>query len=305
MMIAGVAAALLGAVLLAFGAQFQGRGVRKVGHAEADGGRTGLLGLLSSGGWLLGTGFLVVAILLQLVGLLLAPLPVVQPLGVLSLVVTALLSRRLAHARMQRRGIQGIVVCLVGTTLFVVTAGFATRSEEPTTALVAPVLALVGIVLLVLLGGYAVLRKRAPAVGFAVAGGICFGFVATLMKVVLDRSSAAVQDGGLIGPSTPFTVLALLGAGAAGLAGISLVQRAYASGSADLVVAALTVVDPLVAVTLGIGLLAQARSAPPQVFPVLVVAELIAVAGVVLMARNPPVPQQEREAPASPEAARP
>ena len=290
-MIGGVVAALLGAVLLAFGAQFQGRGVRSIG---GDGsGRFGLrrvASLLSSGGWLLGSGFLALAILLQLVGLLLAPLPVVQPLGVLSLVVTALLSRRLAHARLQRRGILGIAVCILGTTAFVITAAFATSTTEATPALVTPVLVLVGFVLLVLAVGYALLRDRTPAVGYAVAGGICFGFVATLMKVVLDRSSAAVQHGGLIGPTTPFTLLVLAATAAAALAGISLVQRAYASGSADLVVAALTVIDPLVAVSLGIGLLGQAARAPGWAFAVFAAAEVVAIVGVLLIAGNPPVP---------------
>jgi hypothetical protein len=288
--VGGVVAALLGSVLLALGAQFQGRGVRAAGdgHDQQRGlGRT--FRLFRSGGWLLGTGFLTAAIVLQLVGLLLAPLPVVQPLGVLSLVVTALLSRRLSHARVQRLGKVGIAVCVVGTTAFVVTAAFATTAEPEEPALVLPVLVLVGIVLLVALAGWATLRNRLPALAFAVSGGICFGFVATLMKVVLDRSAAALQHGGLIGPTTPFTVLVLAGAGAAGLGGISLVQRAYASGSADLVVAALTVVDPLVAVTLGIVLLGQAKHAPVWVFPVFAVAELVAIAGVVLMSRHPPV----------------
>ena len=228
--------------------------------------------------------------LLQLVGLLLAPLPVVQPLGVLSLVITALLNRRLSHARIQRRGAIGIAVCIVGTAAFVLTASFATRSTAAPPAVVIPVLVLVGFVLLALLVGYATLRDRVPSVAFTVSGGVCFGFVVTLMKVFLDRSAAAVQHGGLIGPSTPFSILVLAGAGAAGLAGISLVQRAYASGTADLVVAALTVVDPLVGVTLGIVLLGQAHGAPLWSFPVFGVAEVIAVTGVVLMARNPPVP---------------
>jgi hypothetical protein len=297
-MVGGVVAALLGAVLLALGAQFQGRGVRSIdrpGEAHRFGLRR-VLPLLSSGGWLLGTGFLTLAILLQLVGLLLAPLPVVQPLGVLSLVVTALLNRRLEHARLQRLGLVGIAVSVVGTTGFVVIAAVVTTSAPPEPAAVLPVLVLVGVVLLVLLAGYATSRSRAPAVAFAVAGGVCFGFVATLMKVVLDRSSAAVQDGGLIGPSTPFTVLVLAAAGAAGLAGISLVQRAYASGSAGLVVAALTVVDPLVAVSLGIGLLGQAADAPVWAFAVLGVAEVVAIVGVVLLATHPPVPDDAEAA---------
>jgi hypothetical protein len=288
--VGGVVAALLGAVLLALGAQFQGRGVRAVGdgHDETKGLRR-TFRLFRSRGWLLGTGFLTAAILLQLVGLLMAPLPVVQPLGVLSLVVTALLSHRVSHARVQRLGVVGIAVCITGTTAFVLTASFATTTEPEGPSLVTPVLVLVGFVLLALIAGWATLRNRAPALAFAVSGGICFGFVATLMKVVLDRSAAAVQHGGLIGPTTPFTFLVLISAGAAGLGGISLVQRAYASGSADLVVAALTVVDPLVAVTLGIVLLGQAKHAPGWSFAVFGAAEVVAIAGVVLMARHPPV----------------
>ncbi|GAA2753675.1 DMT family transporter [Amnibacterium kyonggiense] len=291
-MVLGVGAALLSTVLLALGAQFQGRGVRGVEGAE-DARRSGLrriLGLFTSGGWLLGSGFLTLAILLQLVGLLLAPLPVVQPIGVLSLVVTALLSRRVAHARIQRWGAIGIAVCLAGTTAFVVTATFATTTAPEPAAVVVPVLVLAGFVLLALLIGYALLRRRLPAFVFATAGGVCFGFVATLMKVVLDRGAEAVRAGDLLRPGIGFTLLVLVAAGAAGLAGISLVQRAYSSGSADLVVAALTVVDPLVAVTLGIVLLGQARHAPGWTFAVFAAAELVAIAGVALMARHPPRP---------------
>jgi drug/metabolite transporter (DMT)-like permease len=300
--IGGIVAALLGAVLLALGAQFQGRGVRSIDEPGADQlrGARRILRLFRTGGWLLGSGFLALAVLLQLVALLLAPLPVVQPIGVLSLVITALLNRRLAHARMQRWGSIGIAICIAGTIVFVITAAAGTRSAAAAPATVLPVLVIVGFVLLVLLAGYLALRDRLPAIAFAICGAVCFGFVVTLMKVALDRSSAAIQHGGLLGPSTPFTLLVLAGAGLAGLAGISLVQRAYASGSADLVVAALTVVDPLVAVSIGIGLLGQARSAPLWTFPLFAVAEVVAVAGVVLMARHPPVStdRQEADAPA-------
>lgn len=291
MPVGGVVAAVLGAVLLALGAQFQGRGVRSAGQAhDSDGtSRVGrVVALVTTGGWLLGSGFLTLAVLLQLVGLLLAPLPVVQPLGVLSLVVTALLSRRLAHARMQRRGIQGIVVCVLGTVVFVVTAAFTTSARPADVPTVVPVLVLLAGVLVALLVVVLVARRHLRPLAFALLGGTCFGFVATLMKIVLDRCSAAVQHGGLIGPSTPFTLLVAAGAAIAGTVGISLVQRAYGGGSTDLVVASLTVVDPLVAVSLGIGLLGQAASAPLWSFPVFVVAEVVAVLGVLLMARNPP-----------------
>lgn len=293
MVIWGVAAALVGAVMLALGAQFQGRGVRSFEREEERFGLHRLLRLFTSGGWLLGSGFLALAVLLQLVALLLAPLPVVQPVGVLSLVVTALLNRRLAHARLPRTGIIGVALALVGTAAFVATASVATTSPPQPPQRVVPVLVLVGVVLLVLLVGYALLRNRVPTVAFAVAGGICFGFVVTLMKVVLDRCSTAVQHGNLFDATAPFTALVGAGAALAGIAGISLVQRAYASGSADIVVAALTVVDPLVAASLGIALLAQARNAPLWSFAVFGLAEAVAVTGVALMATHPPVPEAE------------
>lgn len=302
MIIGGVVAALLGAVVLAFGAQFQNRGVQAVGdhdgergdHGERSGiGLRQVLGLLRNRGWLLGSSLLTFAVLLQLVGLLLAPLPVVQPLGVLSLVTTALLGRRLNHAQLPRRGVVGIAASVVGVTVFVVVAAFTTRSTPADVGAAVPVLVLGGVVLLLALAGYLVGRKRLPALAFAVAGGICFGFVATLMKIVLDRSAAAVQHGSLLDSSTPFTLLVLVAAGAVGLGGISLVQTAYAVGSPDLVVAALTVIDPLVAVSLGIGLLGAAKGAPLWAFPVFVVSEAVAVFGVVRLARNPPVPVEE------------
>ena len=293
MVVGGLIAALIGAVVIALGAQAQNRGVQAVdgdGDENADSGFSPrqLLSLVRNRRWLLGSGLLTLAILLQLVGLLLAPLPVVQPVGVLSLVVTALVSRRLNNARMQRRGIQGVVACVVGITVFVVTASFVTTSKPEGVAAATPVLVLVGAVLTAVLAAYLVARKRLPALAFALGGGICFGFVATLMKILLDRLADAVQHGGLIGSGTPFDLLVLAGAGAAGLAGISLVQTAYASGSPDLVVAALTVVDPLVAVSVGIGLLGQAHDAPPWAFVIFALAEALAIFGVLRMARNPP-----------------
>ena len=226
MPIGGVAAAVVGAVLLALGAQFQGRGVRAVDGVEDLGPIRRVLKLVTTGGWLLGSGFLVVAILLQLVALLLASLPVVQPIGVLSLVVAALLNRRLAHARLQRRGVQGIAVCILGTAVFVVTAAFATSSAPADVPVVVPVLVLLGAVLVALAVTLLVARKRLTPVVFALLGGVCFGFVVTLMKVVLDRSSAAIQHGALIGPTLPFTVLVAAGAAVAGaVLGVVLMAR--------------------------------------------------------------------------------
>ena len=295
MIVGGVVAALLGALLLAVGAQDQNRGVR--GAASAGGGATDagfsprqLLALVRQPRWLLGSALLGLAIGLQLVGLLLAPLPVVQPLGALSLVATALVGARMNRTAVTPAAARAIGLCVVGITLVVLTASFTTSSSPDSVDRVVPVLVLLAVVLVVIGGGFLTLRKRLPAVAFAIAGGVCFGFVATLMKIVLDRCTTAVQHGSLPDPTSPFTTLVGMGALVSGLLGIYLVQTAYSTGSADLVVASLTVVDPIVAVTIGVVLLGEAARAPWWVPVVFIAAGAIAVVGVFRLARHQPQP---------------
>ncbi len=301
MVLLGIAAALLGAIALALGAQFQNRGVQSLNEDGDDGTGDGfnirqLLALVRTPRWLLGSGMFVVAVVLQLLGLLMAPIAVVQPVGALSLVVTALLNRRIAHTTMERQGVQGIAAAVAGTTVFVVVASFTTTSSPQSVARVVPVLLILIVVLALVATGFLTMRKRLPGVAFAIGGGVCFGFVATLMKIVLDRCSTAVQHGSLIDDTTPFTLLALVAAGASGLLGTYLVQTAYSSGSPDLVVAALTVVDPIVAVTVGIAVLGEAQHAPWWAFVLFVLAEGLAVFGVIRLARHQPEPVDAQSA---------
>jgi threonine/homoserine efflux transporter RhtA len=66
------------------------------------------------------------------------------------------------------------------------------------------------------------------------------------------------------------------------------VQNAYASGPPDLVIAGLTVVDPLVAVLIGVIVLGEASQAPPWAIGVFIVTGVIAVWGVFRLAKNHP-----------------
>jgi hypothetical protein len=89
----GIPIALLGAVFLSIGAQLQHRGVSKVEGSHGDGSRAGLsFGqmalLLRRPSWVLGTVLLSLAIVIQLISLGFAPLIVVQPLGVVAMVLT-------------------------------------------------------------------------------------------------------------------------------------------------------------------------------------------------------------------------
>ena len=86
---------------------------------------------------------------------------------------------------------------------------------------------------------------------FIIGAGVLYGFVATLTSVVVKR--LFYQDGFnrllsveiLNGQLIRITVLALLSMLAAAFLGGWFVQNAYASGPPDLVIAGLTVIDPL------------------------------------------------------------
>ncbi|OLT22278.1 hypothetical protein BJF78_07775 [Pseudonocardia sp. CNS-139] len=81
---------------------------------------------------------------------------------------------------------------------------------------------------------------------------------------------------------------AVAGIGAAVLAGGWLVQQAFGSGPPEVVIACLTVVDPIVAVLLGAVLLGEGAATPPETWFLLAGAAITATAGVIALARHHP-----------------
>ena len=287
----GIPVAVVAAVLLALGAQLQNQGATRVEQQDDSGGGNvleRLIALLSTPRWLGGSTILGIAVALQLVSLLFAPIAVVQPIGALSLVITVLLDTRMNRARIPGRAKLAIGICLVGVTTFVVTASLTTSSGSPGALQVGIVLAVLGVVLLVAGAVLLALRAHPSALRSALTAALLFGFVATLAKLVIGRLQHVVQSGSGFQPVDWLTLGSVVALLLAGTIGLALVQAAYAAGSPDLVVAALTVVDPLVAVTIGILVLGEAGSAPPAAFAVFVGAGIVAIGGVLLLARHQP-----------------
>lgn len=282
----GIPLALIGAVFLSLGAQLQHAGVSRVGDAtETDAGKGGLnLGqlrlLLSRPSWVTGTLMLGAAVVLQLTSLAFAPLIVVQPLGAFALVVTAIVNSRVMRHRLNRLTILAIGLCVAGVGAFVLVAAFQAR-EVPITELdLVRILIILGVVLLLAALLFAFFRRRMRALVYVVAAGFLYGFVATLAKVVISRLEQHEFD-----VLTGVCVIALVAAVALGA---YFVQNAYASGPPDLVIAGLTVIDPLVAVTIGIVILNEALQAQTWAVVVWLLTGAVAVTGVVLLARHHP-----------------
>lgn len=279
----GIPLAIVGAIFLSVGTQFQHRGV---GHFQGGDQRGASLGgkavlkMLREPAWVVGTLLLGLAVALQLAALAFAPLIVVQPLGAVALVVTALLNARLAGIRLDHRTVRSIVLCLVGIGVFVFIAAIFAIERPISDRQLLTVLAL----LVVALGGLGAawwfFRTRANAIFYILAAGVLYGFVVTLSKVVINRIISAQFEWLTIVCAVAMLVALIVGSYA--------VQLAHASGPPDLVIAGLTVIDPLVAVLIGVTVLGEAAATPPWAIIVYAAAGALAVTGVFQLARHHP-----------------
>lgn len=291
--VVGIPIALVGAVFLALGAQFQHRGVTKVDRATNGLAASGLslsqfALLLRRPSWVFGTLMLGLAVVFQLTALIFAPIIVVQPLGAIALIITAIVNARISGVKLKRDAIMPIIYCIVGVGIFVTIASFTAKSRPISEQELVLILALLGIITVAFGIVFALLRHRFKAFIYIVGAGVLYGFVATLAKVVIDRVHTL-----LLGQSdthgfewlTLFCVVALL---VATVLGGYFVQTAYSSGPPDLVIAGLTVIDPIVAVTIGIVVLQEASSAPLWAMFVFLVAGALAVYGVFQLSKRQP-----------------
>lgn len=281
----GIPIAVVGAVFLALGAQYQSRGLNKVERITGKSAGAGLsfhhvLSLFRRPSWVTGTVLLGLAVVFQLVSLAFSPLIVVQPIGVVGLVITSVLNSRLSGVRLGKRATTSIAMCVAGIIAFVTIAAFTASNRPVTDQKLLTILILFGVVFVAAMISFFVLRHRAVALIYIVGAGALYGFVATFAKSVIGR----LQQGDF-GWLTWACVAALL---VGALIGMVFVQNAYSSGPPDLVVAGLTVIDPLVAVLIGIVVLNEAAGAPLWAVLGFIVSGTIAVIGVVGLARFHP-----------------
>lgn len=276
--------AIVGAVFLSLGAQFQNDAVTK--HHAPDQARVGslhirqILDLLRRPRWLTGTSFLGLAIVFQLAALTLAPLIVVQPIGALALIITSVLNARIYKIRLDGKTLLSIALTMLGVGAFVATAASSAVSIEMSDE---KLLQVVG-VLLALLAFFALAfifsRGQVGPLNYILGAGILYGFVASLAKVVILRIGQADFD--LL---TLVAAVALVGAT---FLGGWFVQNAYASGPPDLVIAGLTVIDPAVAVVIAIAILGEVAQAQLADIAGFAIAGLVALSGVLMLSRVHP-----------------
>jgi drug/metabolite transporter (DMT)-like permease len=296
--------ALLGAVCFAGAAVLQHSAVN-AGSSSAEDDRPGkalslrgLRAITRRPGWLAGLGLAAGGSTLHAVALVLAPLSVVQPLGVLAVPIAVLLTTVRTHRRPAPGVLVGVLLSVAGVAVFVgAAAGTAVSSPPPDQATLIVSLIVAGVVLVLAAVGFA-RSGWMRCVACAMAGAVAFGLVSALVRAVSQSVVA-----GDVGPLDLPVLAAVAGIAAAVLVGGWLVQQAFASGPPEVVIACLTVVDPIVAVLLGAVLLGEGAATPAETWVLLAGAAFTATAGVVALARHHPDAVAARAARIGPGAA--
>lgn len=274
----GIPLALMGAALLAFGAQYQSRGLNKVERLVGESAHAGLsvrhlLNLLRRPSWVVGTLLLGLAIVFQLGSLSLSPITIVQPIGVVGLVITSILNSRVSGVRLGKRLRASIALAVTSIAIFVSIAALNVADRTVTDEKLVTILIVFGVVFVAILALFLIYRRHGNALLYIVGTGVLYGFVATFAKVVISRFQQDDFD------VMTWVCVASLALG--GLLGTFFVQNAYSSGPPDLVVAGLTVIDPIVAVVIGIVILGESEGASPWVIVAFFVTGIAAVVAVI------------------------
>ena len=285
--------AVLGAFCLAIGAQRQGSAVKADTGGLALSGR-GLLRLLRSPRWVFGLLLLTAGMALNSVALVMAPLTVVQPIGAIALVVTTIVNAKDQGLSINRATVVAISACVTGSALFVLLAVNVTQENHRVSSSDELTIVLLLVLAVGLFGTLALMLKhRMSAFVYILGAGVLFGFVAVLTRII---GKHLLDPNGLGLLNVPwYSVVAIVAAG--GL-GSWFVQSAYSGGPPDLVIAGLTVIDPMVGIAIGITILGELR---PDVHAVMAIAmgtaASLAIVGVIALSRHhPEVTKRKKDA---------
>jgi hypothetical protein len=228
------------------------------------------------------------------VALVMAPLTVVQPIGAIALVITTVVNTKDQGLSLNRATIVAISLCVTGSALFVVLAVNVTQENHNVSSSDELTIVLLLALAVGLFGTLAVVfRHRMSAFVYILGAGVLFGFVAVLTRII---GRHLLDSNGQFLLNVPwYSAVAIV---AAGVLGSWFVQNAYSGGPPDLVIAGLTVIDPIVGIAIGIVILGELR---PDVQPVMAVAmgtaASLAIVGVIALSRHhPEVTKRKKDA---------
>lgn len=278
--------------LFAGGSTIQHLAVSRTVDKESENRSMGLrqvLALLTNRRWLLGLLTVGLGASLHIVGLMLAPVTVVQPVGILAVPWAVLLAAKIHHFRPTKVIWGAVALTILGIVVFIL---FSASTAAPDTEL-PPARIIVSCLIVFAAGGVLgwLGRFGSPSrrcLMWASGGSFFYGLSSALIKTIAEL----VRMGNFTARPLFWTAVAFLLV--CYLVGGWMVQQGYANGPAEIVVGSMTTTDPIVAVTFGLAVLGEGVLLGGWDAVGMVISGAVAVAGVVVLSKYHPDAQVAR-----------
>lgn len=286
---------VISSFLFASGATLQHLGVKSTfdPNARQSSNRLTIKGMLSLfliPKWLLGLLSVLIGAGLHLVALSMAPVAVVQPVGILAVPWSVILASKIHGHKVSSRIWTAVGITVLGVVGFTVFSSVFATGEKEFGFQGILVSFIVVCVVCAILSVFAVRAAAwAKAMLWSSVGAIFYGLASGMMKAAMNL----VQSGEF--ELFHWQVLVVIGFMLAcyGL-GVWMIQQGYASGPAEITVGTMTTVDPFVAVIFGLFILGEGAGMGPLPAIGMAISGAVAVYGVVLLSRDHPDALEER-----------
>ena len=243
-----------------------------------------LFAMLRNPKWLGALLVVVCGFSLHVTAITMAPVTVIQPLGILAVPWSILMASRIHGHRITGRMWAAVGITLLGIVMFTSMAAANAAPDHNTH----PDAVLRGSLVVYALGGFFALlavRGRSAlwrSLWWATGGSFLFGLSSAQIKAI----SVMMRGPGFVG-STWFYVMLVIFLATLATGGL-MIQQGYACGPAEVVVGSMDTTDPIVGVSFGLILLGEGVriDAPEAAFMAL--AAVIAVSGVVMLLKAHP-----------------
>jgi drug/metabolite transporter (DMT)-like permease len=229
--------------------------------------------------WLTGKAVDVLATVLQAVAIHLGSVVLVEPLLASGLLFALPLGARIAGRRLETRDWLGALALTGGLALFVAMTGSTGGRNDASVAVWLTAGAIVAVLVVMTIATFRDDARPHRAAWLAGAGGLLYACSATLTKPATHAWTAG--PGAL---ATSWQLYALL---AVSFVAATAVQSAFQMGSIVASLPALTAVEPVAGVALGVCVLGEHLATGPRSLPPLAVAFAAMLAGIVVLARSP------------------
>ena len=233
--------------------------------------------------WLLGLFTIDIGASAHIVALMLAPVTVVQPVGILAVPWAVLMAARIHRHTVTRAMWLAVSMTVAGIVVFTMLASTKASVEtvlDPTAIAIGCGVIMVMGTSLALLGWKGPVHLR--CLMWASAGSFFYGLSAGMVKAtseVLKHDNFHVRP--VFWVVVPFLLLSYAVGG-------FMVQQALANGPAEITVGSMTTTDPIVAVSFGLVVLGEGVRITPIVGVGMALAGVFAVWGVVVLSRHHP-----------------